>query len=244
MKTTALHPDLVYTALAAKPGRSERRHALERLHAICELRYQGGNTDFSIAVIGRECEVQGFIKARALYNAASADYKTLIEAWSVFGGLREESSNEQTVVDKPSRSTKRVDNYVSLISDPVIRANVLSLIEDRDSLKVRLNVATAENQVLKLELGKRVKVDATTTKRPRGRPLKHATEWALKPGDLSAITRAISPEFVKLQGWHFGMHGEVRNALGEVIYDPGYVQGIKKLLANENDSEQSLGYDK
>ena len=45
--------------------------------------------DFSISALGRVCEAEGVMKGRALYNAASADYVRLIEAWSALICLRQ-----------------------------------------------------------------------------------------------------------------------------------------------------------
>lgn len=241
MKVSLVHPDIVYHALSSKPGRSERRNALKRLHEICSRHYQNGSNDFSVPTIGKECESQGILKARALYNASSADYKALIDAWSVFGANNiRDTKSEESAVKSQSEAPKNRNNYVSRIADPVIRAHVLSLIEDRDRLRVMLNLVEAEKHLRDLEVGKQAAFEVTAAKLPRGRPLKNVSEWTLKPGDLTAFKKAISPEFMKSQGWRLGPQGEIRNSIGETLYEPGYLQGIKKVLANGKEVGSSV----
>jgi hypothetical protein len=88
LATPAIHPDTIFSALFSKPGRSERRDALTRLQQICRQQCESGSRDFSITQIGKECEAQGIIKSRALYNAPSADYRALIDAWAVYSRPR------------------------------------------------------------------------------------------------------------------------------------------------------------
>ena len=72
-----IHPDVVLEALLAKGGRSQRLGNLQKVHDICR-RQHSGSKDFSTSAIGRICEAEGVLKGRALYNAASADYVSLI----------------------------------------------------------------------------------------------------------------------------------------------------------------------
>lgn len=234
MNSPLIHPDTVYHALSSKPGRSERRNALKRLHEICGNQYQNGVTDFSIATIGKACEIQGILKARVLYNASSADYKALIDAWAVFGVNNISSGTEGETVDVRSaiETQKNRNNDVSRISDPGIRAHVQAIIDDRNRLRVQLSLMNAEKYLRDGEAAKKAALEEAPVKSPRGRPLKHVSEWALTPVDLNALKNAISPEFIKSQHWRQGPQGEIRDALGETLYAPGYLQGIKKMLAN------------
>jgi hypothetical protein len=236
MEMSQIHPDIVYTTLSSKPGRSERRSALQRIHEICAKRYQNGVTDFSFSAVGKECESEGILKARALYNASSADYKVLIDAWSVYGaGHHAAAGDEKAAMENESRASKRRNLFLSQISDPTIRAEVENLIDERDRLRIQLNLAEVEKSVLSLKVAQKAVLEQAPVKLPRGRPLKNISEWILKPGDLSALKSSILPEFIKRQGWSLGPQGEIRNALGDTLYEPGYLQGMRKLLANLKD---------
>lgn len=233
MEISIIHPDIVYNALSSKPGRSERRNALQRIHEICAKRYRNGITDFSVSAVGKECESEGILKARALYNASSADYKALINTWSQYGASHSASGGgeERTGGSEP-RTSKRRKSLLSRITDPAIRADVEGLFDERDRLRIQLSLAEAEKNALCHEVVKKTLREQTPVRSPRGRPLKNIPEWTLKPGDYTALENSILPEFVASQGWSLGPQGEIRNALGVTLYEPGYLQGMRKLLAN------------
>lgn len=122
-----IDPTELYQALVNKPGsRSERRNCLTGLREICRRHLESGSRDFSLPVIGCQCEAAGLIKARALYVGV----------------------------------------------------------------------------------------------------------WELKLRDVDSLKRAINPKFLKSRGWTVNTKGEVSNASGEIVYGAGYIQAIKKLLAN------------
>lgn len=236
MEISQIHPDIVYTTLSSKPGRSERRNALQRIHEICAKRYKNGIADFSVSAVGKECEAEGILKARALYNASSGDYKVLIDAWSVYGaGHHVVADDEKEAVENKSLVSKRRNLFLSQILEPAVRTEVKNLIDERDRLRIQLNLAEVEKSVLSLIVAKKAVFEQAPVKLPRGRPLKNVSEWTLKPGDLAALKSSILPEFIKRQGWSLGPQGEIRNALGETLYESGYLQGMRKLLANLKD---------
>jgi hypothetical protein len=235
MVTLTIHPDVVYNTLASKPGRSERRNTLTQIHNICGGRYQNGIYDYSISSIGKVCEAEGILKARVLYNASSADYKVLIDTWSLYSASQPTDTCVENRGEKGERNTsKNLSQSLSRIEDSAVRSEVLSLLEERNHLRIKLRLADAATDALKLEIASREAYERMPVKQPRGRPLKNISEWTLKPGDLAALKKAISPEFITSQGWCLGSHGEIRNKLGETLYDFGYLQGLRKLLAKKN----------
>ena len=84
--STDIHPDAVLDSLLAKGGRSNRRANLAKVHDLCRRQHEAGSRDFSLPAVGRLVESEGIMKGRALYNAQSADYKALIEAWAAYAG--------------------------------------------------------------------------------------------------------------------------------------------------------------
>src|ERR1700759_5529831 len=84
--TTDIHPEAVLESLLAKGGRLNRRANLVNMYEVCRKQYEAGSRDFSLPSIGRQAEAESIMKGHALYNAQSADYRTLIEAWAAYAG--------------------------------------------------------------------------------------------------------------------------------------------------------------
>jgi len=59
-------------------SRPQKVRNLNLIDRICAAQAQGPK-DFSVGTIGRLCEAVGGLKAKAFYNAASSDYRVLIE---------------------------------------------------------------------------------------------------------------------------------------------------------------------
>jgi hypothetical protein len=143
---TDIQPDAVLESLLAKGGRSNRRASLAKMHELCRRQHEAGSRDFSLSAIGRLAEAEGIMKGRALYNAPSADYRALIEAWASYAG---------PPAPKPPR-TLASHEYLMRIEDPAIRSIMQAIIAERDKLKAQLNVLKANAQV-------------TVDRRPTGR---------------------------------------------------------------------------
>jgi hypothetical protein len=134
-----IHPDVVLEALLAKGGRSQRLGNLQKVHDICR-RQHSGSKDFSTSAIGRICEAEGVLKGRALYNAASADYVSLISAWAAFQG-----------VDKPRRQAAPKPaaglELLMRIEDPAVRSIMQATMVERDKLRAQLNLLKSQTVV-------------------------------------------------------------------------------------------------
>jgi hypothetical protein len=134
---TDIHPEAVLESLLAKGGRANRRANLMKMHELCRKQHESGSRDFSLPAIGRLAETEGIIKGRALYNAQSADYRTLIEAWAAYAG---------PPAPKPPK-TLASHEYLLRIEDPAVRSIMQAIIAERDKLKAQLNVLKANTQV-------------------------------------------------------------------------------------------------
>lgn len=218
--TTDIHPDAVLASLLAKGGRSQRTGNLKKLHDICRRNYEGGTRDFSLPTIGRICEAEDVLKGRALYNAPSADYRTLIEAWAAYAG--------PAAPKRPAtQKTLASHEYLMRIEDPAIRSIVQAVIAERDKLRAQVNLLKSQAEV-------------TVDRRPLGATLIPQSSTAtvaaltmtaqLTPSEQQALQRAISPQFLEDQGWREGSHGEILNGKGRTLFDVGYARAIRKVL--------------
>lgn len=215
---TDIHPDAVLESLLAKGGRSNRRANLANVHELCRKQYEAGSRDFSLPAIGRLAEAEGIMKGRALYNAQSADYRALIEAWAAYAG---------PPAPKPSKKLASHE-YLMRIEDPAMRSIVQAIIAERDKLKAQLNVLKANTQVTV----DRRPLGATIAAAPGAQPVAVlALSAQLTPSEREALQKAVSPDYLEERGLREGSHGEIVNARGRTVFEVGFARAIRKVLA-------------
>lgn len=222
MKTTDIHPDEVLKSFLDKGPRSQKAGNLKALHDICSKQHAAqcyAVRDFSLSTIGRLCEQAGIFKARVLYNAASDDYVSLINAWAAYSG------SASTKAPKRELTYPSTYPYLMRIEDPAIRSIMQSIIAERD--KLRSQVALLKSQT-------KIVVD----QRPLGATIAPSNQNVatvevsarLTDSERLALEKAISTAFLLDQAWKAGTDGEILNDAGRVLYDPGYESGIRKIL--------------
>lgn len=222
MEKTNVHPDDVLKALLEKGHKSNKVANLKAVHEICAAQYNAQNhalRDFTLGSIGRLCEAKDVIKGRALYNAASADYVTLINAWAAFSG----PSSVKPPKREPAISSSHA--YLLRIEDPAIRSIMQATISERDKLKQQVNILKSQTKVVidQRPLGATI---ATNSKNV----VLLEVNARLTDSEREALRKAISKEFLADEGWTMGEDGEVLSN-GRMLYDPGYIGSIRKMLA-------------
>lgn len=214
---TDTHPDAVLASLLDKGGRSNRRANLVKMHELCRRQNAAGSRDFSLPAIGRLAETEGILKGRALYNAQSADYRVLIEAWSAYAGPAE---------PRPPKTLASHD-YLMRIEDPAIRSIMQAIIAERDKLKAQLNVLKANAQVTV----DRRPLGATISASPGAEPVAVLTPSAqLTPSEREALLKAVSAGYLEERGLKEGSHGEIVNERGRTVFEVGFARAIRKIL--------------
>lgn len=216
---TPVHPDAVLESLLAKGGRSQRLRNLKKLHEVCR-RQHDGSRDFSVAAIGRICEAEGVMKGRALYNAASADYRALFAAWAAYAGP---AKPKGPAMPKALASHE----YLMRIPDPAVRSIMQATIVERDKLRAQVNLLKSKTVV-------------TIDRRPLGATIAQVSPGESVPvlmmnaqltdSERMALTLAISPNFLADQGWREGSHGEIVTDGGRTVFDVGFTRAIRKVL--------------
>lgn len=216
-RTTNIHPDAVLKSLLDKAERSNRRNNLTRMHELCRKHHEVGSRDFSLSAIGRLVEAEGIMKGRALYNAQSADYKALIEAWAAYVG-------------PPAPKTPKTlasHDYLMRIEDPAIRSIMQAIIAERDKLKAQLNVLKANTQVTV----DRRPLGATVSSAPGAQPVAVLSLSAqLTPSEREALQKAVSAAYLEERGLKEGSHGEIVNERGRTVFEVGFARAIRKVL--------------
>jgi hypothetical protein len=216
---TDIYPDAVLESLLAKGGRSNRRANLMKMHQLCRRQHDAGSRDFSLPAIGRLAEAEGIMKGRALYNAQSADYKALIEAWAAYAG--------PPAPKLPK--TLASHEYLTRIEDPAIRSIMQAIIAERDRLKAQLNVLKANAQV-------------TVDRRPLGATVAAvsdsqsvavlATAAQFTPSEREALQKSVSADYLEERGLREGSHGEIVNERGRTVFEVGFARAIRKVLGD------------
>lgn len=214
---TNIHPDAVLESLLAKAVRSNRRANLAAMHEICRRQHETNSRDFSLPAIGRLAEAGGILKGRALYNAQSADYRSLIEAWAAYAG---------PPVPKPPK-TLASHEYLMRIEDPAIRSIMQAIIADRDKLKAQLNVLKAHTQ---LTVDRRP-LGANVATAPDTQPVTVLAMAArLTPSEREALQKSVSADYLEARGLQEGSHGEIVNERGRTVFEVGFARAIRKVL--------------
>ena len=217
--TTNIHPDAVLASLLDKGGRSNRRANLVKMHELCRRQHAAGSRDFSLPAIGRLAEADGILKGRALYNAPSADYRALIEAWAAYAG---------PAAPKLSKALASHE-YLMRIDDPAIRSIMQAIIAERDKLKAQLNVLKANTTV-------------TVDRRPLGATVSSAPgtqsvavvalSAQLTSSEREALQKAVSASYLEERGLKEGSHGEIVNERGRTVFEVGFARAVRKVLGD------------
>jgi hypothetical protein len=216
---TDIHPDAVLASLLDKGGRSNRRANLVKMHELCRRQHEAGSRDFSLPAIGRLAEAEGILKGRALYNAPSADYRVLIEAWAAYAG---------PAAPKPAKTLASHD-YLMRIEDPAIRSIMQAIIAERDKLRAQLNVLKANAQVTV----DRRPLGATVAAAPGSQPVTVLAMAAqLTPSEREALQKAVSADYLDARGLREGSHGEIVNERGRTVFEVGFARAIRKALGD------------
>lgn len=222
-KNNALNPNDVLDALRATSTRRQKVSNLELLHELCAAQ-QAGSRDFSLPTIGRLWEAAGGIKARALYNAASADYRTLIAAW-------EKHSGPAPRKDAEPKGAKQ-SAFLEKIEDPAVRALVQGALIERDKLQAEVNLLKSATMLQLDRSPPMLAGPATTQVGPLSPVLPSPTAApALTTSEREALEHAVSPVFLEDQGWTEKRSGEVVNDKGRRIFEAGFTKAIRKVLA-------------
>lgn len=222
MERTDIHPNVILQELLAKNPRKDKAEKLRQLNDICASHYAKSKIirDFTLPSIGRICRMQGLFKTeRTLYNACSKDYCDLINAWAAYSGP------SSVKVSKIRPDVPVEHQYLLKIEDHALRSIIQSIIAQRDKLNKQLNIMKSQ---LKIQVDQRpvstvVSIDEPSEWKTKNEPF-------LTDSEINALKKAISAEFMEDQGWLAGSDGEVYTAGGAIVFDPGFVTAIKKIV--------------
>lgn len=227
--STTTHPDQVLEAILAVSIHPSKKRNLALIHQICLDRYKLGVKDFSLKSVGEASAAHGGIKSKALWNAQSADYRKLIEAWQAYVGPMEPSLRETTRVADNHRLTQN-------IPDPATRIIVEKLVRERNSLRAELNILKAQTTVT---IDRRPSVPSAKESHvaENGTTVEVTVGPVLNQLEREALAHAISLELWNQEGWVEENHGRVAQPVkgtdrSRTIFKPGFVSAVRKVLSS------------
>jgi hypothetical protein len=217
---SAIHPDAILETLKAG-ARPQKQRNLGIIHAVCRDLHELGSRDFSLATVGRMSEERNGMSRNALYNKTSEDFRTLVAAWATFAG---EPARKHTTPLKPLPE----EDLLRRIDDPALRSLLGGIVAERNRLRGEINVLKANANVV-IE---RRALPGHAHVLPEGQVMHVLSPLAnLTDSETAALRKAISPEFLSQEGWQKGPHGEIINAKGRTLFDVGFANAVRKLLA-------------
>lgn len=216
---STIDPNQLFEALRAGAQRAQKRRNLEIVHQMCAKLHNLGSKDFSLSTIGRMSEEKGGMSLRALYNSTSGDFKALIRAWADFAA-------DKVSETKPREAPPADTALLRKIPDPALRALVGSIIAERDRLRGEVKVLKTNANVV---IDKRV-LPGHVSVTPQGQVIQVVNSAGLSETEKQSLAQAISPEFLRQEGWAEGANGEIVNNRGRKLFDIGFANAIRKLL--------------
>ena len=210
-------PDELLQQLKGKSN-AQKRRSLDIIYGICREQFERGSKDFSIVAIGKLSEKQGGPKEQPIRNKTGEDFRALILAWARHTGGSERKPKK--VIESP------IHAVLMKIEDPAVRAVMGSVLAENTKLKGQVNLLKRQVEMI---VDKRP-IELQRTSRPV-EVLQPST--GLTHSEIEALTNAVSASLMESEGWTVDGNGRVKNAKGRVLYKPGYVTAIKKVLAVE-----------
>lgn len=201
-----------------------KRTTLDLIYGLLEKQAKSGVADYSIATLGRLSTAAGGPSTQAIRNKNGADYRRLIEAYAASQGATTKKPLSPT---NRQHLPTRDEDLLRRIEEPALRAVIGSIIAER-------NRYLSENRILKART--EIVVDC--------RPANRATSpvevlptlrGLLTPMEREALEEAISEPFLTRQAWSRAANGRIKDEDGRVLYKPGYVSAIEKVLKETRD---------
>lgn len=211
-----MHPDELLEQLK-KTATPRKQRSLDIIYEVCREQYERGSRDFSVATIARIAEPRGGPGKGAIHNKTGDDYKGLIKAWAEHTGgvtrkVRQVSENPYSaLIDK--------------IENPALRSMMAGILAENRKMRREITLLKAE--------GNRI-IDMRPMAPVSREPVQILpASVGLYQSEVEALRHAISDRVLKDEGWTTDAEGRVLNEAGRVIYKPGYVTAIRKVIGAE-----------
>ncbi|MCE1003082.1 MULTISPECIES: gamma-mobile-trio protein GmtX [Pseudomonas] len=179
-----------------------QKASLKAVYAVCKEQAESGSTDFSYSAIARLGIDRGVPKVQSIRNKTGENYQALIKCFEGTLGAR-----------KRTPKSRSGDAWADQISDPKLRILVQRLLAE---------LAEAQRTVKEfIPPGTKIRVDDRSNA---------SSDFKLTNVERRAIEHLKTDDF--LQQWKLirGEKGDVVDERGKVVFKPGTMQAIEKVL--------------
>lgn len=149
---------------------------------------------------------------RALNNPQSKDYRTLIDAWAAY--TRSKAPKAANIDDR---------SWLMKIPDPAVRQ--LVQLQEAELNKMRGEVQSLRKlqQPITLYTG-------TAAPQEKGQQDVIMSASLLTPTERASLSQAFDANYLSSKGLAVGDRGRIMSADGRVIFERGFVDGLRKLI--------------
>jgi len=211
-----MHPDELYIKLHENAS-TRRKRTLELIHAACKEQAEQGRKDFSIVTIVSLLADKNGPSEQTLRNKTGNDYRALIKHWAEYA----DGSSKKV---KKQKSSTFNEELLANVNDPTTRAMVGIILAENKKLKAEVSLLKQQT-TLTIDMRKsKHEILGVRENTVLVSPSHDLTEMEIK-----ALREAISDDFIQHRGWTVDDYGRVKEK-GVVVYKPGYVNAIRKIL--------------
>lgn len=208
---------VLYESLKKSTRNDEKIKNLDKLWLILNDLREAGERDFSLAEIGRRLEKVGGLRTQSLRNKQGKDFRDLIHVYAsaVCGSIKYIPKNRSNV-----------EEAISLINDPSVRAVIKIALEEAKRLKVvndNLHAAFKNIQVGS-------NFNQNNKNDPNEDKLESEHKEILSFQLIQALEKGIDEKRLAQQGMNIEKNGSISNEFGDTIFPPSFVFAIKKIL--------------
>ncbi len=203
--------------LEGKDSRTAK--SLNKLNGLLKNHYESGETEYSIAHIGRLSKASGGIGEVSIRNQSGKHYQQLIQYWK---NRAEDDFQKKPVSELKDVTQKEIELIKDNVSNVLARSYIFSVISERNRLRKEiqnLKNSLKNNYLISLEDSSSTKIKETKV---------------LTPLEVKALKDVLdnNSNFLR-KYWTIHENGSVDNEEGEQLFKAGFMNAVKKILENE-----------
>ncbi|MDO7443100.1 gamma-mobile-trio protein GmtX [Acinetobacter baumannii] len=205
---------------------SRTKHSLDKLNALLEARFMAGETDYSIATIGRLSKTKKGVGTVSIRNKTGEHFRLLIEAWA---------AKANTTMKKPHLAQSRILNVptdlelLKRLEDPALRAVFGQIIAEKKKLRLENNILKKNAEVI---VDMRPKQIMRPNSENQAIEVLPALSDIFLPSEIEALHDAIDKKKMELRGLTSSESGAIKDENGRILFKVGFISAIRKILMN------------